>query len=289
MKRNYLHNYSIVDGQSFGCQKDVNNNTGVCELKEQTHNPVTQRDGVSYFKNSYEASREYWSEANRQGKLTLYYIFCKLKYRNNYNPINTRLNPFNDTELNKEYFNKLKKEINIHADLTGGFIKRSQLGIVAKQIGYSENTLRINLGKLKSLGLVKKTFTGWLLVSTKKSASLLGIELEKLRIRGDTKEDLKNKHTLSYIKTTVHKQKHYKVMDEARRTIPGTLSCEVLSKRMGYRSAMTGSNRERKLEKEQRIIVSRKPLERKEKTNNGFTYYVLERPCNVLIPIKKAS
>lgn len=245
-------------------------------------NPVGYSDGVIFFKNKNEASEYFWSEVNRKGLFSLMFIFTKLKFRNNYNPINTKCNPFNDTKLNKEYFKKLRSETNIFADLTGGFIKRSQLPMIARKIGYKENTIRIAIGKLTKLGLLKKTHTGWIIVSMSKASLIVAnINLPKLKIKGNTKDELKSRHAYCVIKRVGVKQG--KVMHKTDDNVSATLSCRTLANKLGYKSAMTANYRERKLEVNNKIVVVRHELETKVFVDDyGNKIKEYKNPCNLL-------
>ena len=260
-----------------------------CDIANISPNAFAMYDitEIKQFTNSYEASEYFWATAQKLGIFALMQIFVNLKFRNNYNPYDfkdkTLSNPFNNTKLNKEFFSKIKKMI--HSDKTGGFIKRSELQLISKKIGYSENTVRINLGKLTHLGFVRKTKSGWVMKSITKVAELIGIELKRLRIKGNTVTETKNKCFFSIVNTIIRKRD--KVTHQPKSNVPATISCKYLAEKLGYLSATTASKFERLLERQHQLIIKRSALVKTvlvDSLNNEIVMY--KRPCNTLMPVK---
>lgn len=281
MKRNYLHKYNITDVQSDCCNQIVGNDS--LSFKHLRKNPITLKSDRDFaFKDSYTASNEFWYKSQKAGMFNLMFYFTRLKFRDNYQkPDKTEGNPFNDTKLNKEYFAKLKTENklkNNHCDLTYGFIRRADLKKIAKRIRVPYNTLRTIIPKLESSGFIIRTHTGWRMISMNKAAALIGINLKRLRIKANTKQELKSILAYNIIKKTIHKKN--KVLHQTNNNMSITLSCKKLSEKLGYKSATTGSYREKTLEKDKRLIVFRQ---------QPFYDYIWKRPCNTLILLKKTA
>ena len=186
-----------------------------------------------------KSSEQYWVVAQRRGLFSIFVLHQKLKYRDNYNPI-TKMskedkNPYNDKECNANFFSNYNR----HSDMTGGFIRKDSLRKIAKQIGYSYNTLRMKLPVMESLGLVIRCKTGWVMVSIIKVAKTLGIDLGRLRIKGKTKQEIKDKVARSVIKNVSKYQD--RSSDRNNGSSLGTLlSCARLSKLTGHKSPSTG-------------------------------------------------
>lgn len=126
----------------------------------------------------------FWAEAQRKGYKDLMFYFIKLKYRNNKQPKLSKqeLNPFNDTKLNKEFFEQQRAEekvrgYNRNYDRTGGFIKTSDLNKIGKQIKVPYHTLRTKLRRLVAHGFLIKTHTGYTMISMSKAAEIIGVEV----------------------------------------------------------------------------------------------------------------
>jgi len=244
-------------------------------------------DGVfSLYQNSYQASVEFWRKANEMNMFNLMFYFSKLKYRDNYNPLTKQeKNPFNDTKLNKEYFAQLKAENklrNTHCDRTGGFIHKSKLKLVAKKIKVPFNTLRGLLPKLEKAGLIIPKGKGWRMISMTDAAKMIGVELYQLRIKATTKKELKSKLAYNTIKSIQHKAA--KLLHKTYNDMTVKVSCSELAKRLGYKSAMTGCNRERQLERVAKLIIKRlttvKVVLVDSVNNETYSYY--KNPCNSL-------
>ena len=287
MKKKLLNNYNIVvNSPNSGGIKCINNiNCAYSDLP--TSKPCPEMDGVLSFKpvtqNSYEASDNLWIEAQKKDYFNQMFYFQKLKFRNNYNPLSRiERNPFNDTKANKEFLEQYK--INIHADLSYGFIRKSELKQIAKQIKVPYNTLRSIMPRLETSKLIIKTFTGWNMISMEKAAKLLGIELKQLRVKAETQKELKLKLACNIIKRVKFKRnakfKKDKITHETNSKMPVILSCKSLAKKLGYKSAMTGSQREQQLEKMHKLEIKRfEPV-----------YDIFwKRSCNELNIIKKAA
>lgn len=225
-------------------------------------------------------SKELCVAAQKEGLLGLLFYAQLFKYRDNYNPVNRRDNPFNDTKKNNEHFDKLKKSENI--DRTGGYFSRSKLRFEAKRLGVSENTLRITLGKLVKQGWARRTTNGWVLVSMNKIASSLGVELTKFKIKAKNLKEFKEK--IAYVEIAILERKvKIKTLKTNGIESATTLSCKELAKRLGYKSAMTGVNRERSLEKKLLLGITRHQVMRTEIVNEvGVKQVIFKRDCNNL-------
>lgn len=220
-----------------------------------------------------------------EGMRTHFFYFTLLKYRDNKLVLSREdKNPFNDSKLNKEYLSKINK----HADLTGGFIKKSELKEIAKKISVPYNTLHKWIPKMVSKGLLIVCHTGWKMISMKKAALIVGINIEKLVVRGKTKDELKCNQATSVIKAIQGRQgivRHKIMMGK----VPDAISCGRLAGALGMKSKMSGWIVERMMEDSGRLIVTRDfKLERK---NTGCEEKEFEwkRPCNVLTLVKKVA
>lgn len=235
--------------------------------------------------NSYESSDLFWTRVNEVGKLSIYFFFVKLKFRNNSRIPKDKQgrNPFNDTKLNKEYFDNLKS-ININADLTGGFVKETDLYDIAKQIGYSYSTTKSYLNKLVKENLATRTHTGWLLTSMKKAAENLGVDLKRLRLKANTKSELKQKHAYNTLRRI--KFRKDRITHETGSSMPVIISCKTLSTKLGFKSSATGLKRERELESKNRLAIKRFPTQRKY-GRSLICEYVFKKPCNELTILKQ--
>lgn len=235
------------------------------------------------------ASQQFWTAAREQGKFNIYYWFERLKYRDNFHPVNRRENPFNDTAKNNEFFKEEQKRV--HTDYSGGFIRKSEIKAISRQLGTSPNTLRENIRKMVKEGLLEATFTGWRMISNKRAAALLNVKLNRLKLYEQDKEILKQVHTNSVIKSM---RKTQVVRHGINEHDAGTISCRKLAKRIGVKSAMTAIRMEKKLEAKFKLVVERfKPEKvcRLDEYETGMTGhfvkggFVYRRPCNCLTPI----
>ena len=295
---NKLYDKSITASrQSNGCITAASSNFKVSASQKVTPFPV-KPEGVLLLKpvtqNSYEASQQFWTASTKAGLFTSMFYFVKLKFRNNYQKLSKfEKNPFNDNKANKEYFAKLRADHKLksnHCDKTGGFIHRDKLNEIAKQIHVPFNTLKTHIRKLESAGLIVRQSKGWKMISMSKAAIIVGVELKQLRIKANTKNELKEKLVYNLIKHTNLKMKKVeaKTSNKSSQPFSLTLSCMTIANRLGYKSAMTGVSREKLLEKKGRIIISRyKPekvmLKKGAKTIPLDSDYFWKRPCNTII------
>jgi hypothetical protein len=223
---------------------------------------------------------QFWTNVNKSGDTALIQLLTKLKYRNNYNPINTKENPYNDRKLNNEYFKKLKKDTNIYADLTGGFVKYKDLHKIARQIGYSFNTLRLYLKRLERLNLVIRYNTGWLLKSITEIGKYYGVEIKKLIIKAKDRYELKIKHSLAILKEI--KYRAAKKTHQTKSTMSVLISCHFLAKKAGFKSSATGHRIETILESEKKVKIEHGKIKIGYQKFLNDIRYTFRRDCNII-------
>ena len=227
----------------------------------------------------YNKSTEFWIAAEKAGLLSVMHVFTKLKFRDNiHKPSKQDLDPFHDTKLNKAHFKE--HPYSKHHDSTGAFIKRSELKKIAKEIKIPYNTLRGKLPRMEAIGLITRTETGWYLISMLRAAELIGANLKRLRLKAKTKQELKEKITLSIIKFTRKVQDN--IRSEANGNEVGVMSLRTLAERMGVKSHNTANRRIVKLEKQGNVIVQRSALFKITKCDYfGHEIKICKYPCNI--------
>lgn len=202
-----------------------------------------------------QPSLDFWKATVESGNQSLYLIFTKLKFRS----------------LNKK-----------GQDTTGGFINKKQLDKIGQCLEIKQ--IRVHISRLKKKGLIIPTHNGYTMVSMTKAAKELGVDLKQLTIKAKTLPKLKSK--LAYITTTrCLKRQQYVTHKSSKHNAGTTFSCKHFSQMLGYKSPMTGCNREKLLEDECKVIIGRDRNRQWRITHKGVRVYW--RPCNNIVVAPK--
>jgi len=250
--------------------------------------------------NNHLLTLEFYKTLNQQRLLSRWHLFDKLKYRN--------------IDCQKRIKVKYGKEKlrNFYTDKTGGYIHKSQINKIAKQLEISSNTLRQRLSDFKTLGWATKTKQGFILNNWKIIARQFTPKINYIRLKAKTYDQLKKDFAYKYLNTNIRQQvfnknshwtkkTHKKLCNAAVKDSEYSVSVRTLARNLGFKSPATGTRYERLLEKDKRIKVIRRtvPLCHINLFNeyiednpslNGkcFVAYdgtVYQRLCNNIIPL----
>ena len=210
-----------------------------------------------------------------QGILAIIQLWGKMKYRDNsHKPTRQQKNPLGNTKLNKAFFKE--HPFSKHHDKKHGFICKDNLRNECKYARVNYHTFKNNVNRMVDLGLLIPTFTGWRVVSIKTAGTIVGVEIDRLRIKAKTLEELKNKIALSVINKSIVIQD--KIHSEKSANEVSILSLKTIAARTGYKSATTAKKRVAKLESIGKIKVGRD--DRIMITHDYFGNTIYKYPCN---------
>lgn len=156
-------------------------------------------------------------------------------------------------------------------DKNGGFIKRSQIKSIASELGINYNTFRKGIAKLINLGWLIPTETGYRLVGHRILFDTYGSDLgiKRLCIHAKTKKELNKQIGISLIKnnlkTQLFRAYNGKTKNWKKNRISNfladdrfTMSVRKMSEYLGYKSPMSSTRLQKKLEADKLLKVERK-------------------------------
>jgi hypothetical protein len=156
-------------------------------------------------------------------------------------------------------------------DMNGGFIHKSRIKLISAELGINYNTFRKGVSRLVALGWLVPTKTGYRLVGHEVLFEQYAsdLEIKKLCVFAKTKKDLIKQLGITLIKNNLKTQLYREYQGRTKNWNKNcisnfladdrfTMSVRKMSEHLGYKSAMSSTRLQKKLEADGLLKVGRK-------------------------------
>lgn len=206
---------------------------------------------TSFYINNTSRTIRFYSELNSRGLLLYFCTFAGIKHRGL-----RVVGRISQCSNSRSYLRTL------YSDSSGGFFRSSDMVAISNDLCMNYETFRKHVLKLVRLGWLHRTKTGYRLIGNRKLYDLYSPGLRRLSFFSGRKKDLIHLISYRYLKLNFNQQyyrsnngvncgtqRRHKYSRALRLMSSAyTVSVRNLSLVLGYKSAMTGSNVERRME-----------------------------------------